>query len=173
MALLVDSVFLNGTVGSGKTTVASVIGALETIPHAVIDLDSIRQFGPKSDADPFNHELELENLASLASNFRRAGATRFVLAGVIQDSGEVDRYADALDSQRMALFRLTASPRVLDARLKQRHATDQVELAWHLSRVEQLAHILNDAMIDEVLLDTSARTPHEVAAMIRREIEWD
>ena len=172
MALHVDSVFLNGTVGSGKTTVASAISAMETTPHAVIDLDAIRQFSPSSDRDPFNHELELENLASLAANFRRAGAQRFVLAGVIEDSNEVDRYVDALRSEGMFLFRLTATPDVLNARLVQRHTNDPIELAWHLSHVGQLTQILDTASIDMVSLDTSVRSPEELAAIIRREIGW-
>lgn len=172
MALPVDSVFLNGTVGSGKTTVANAISTMETTPHALIDLDAIRQFRPTSERDPFNHELELENLASLAANFRKAGAQRFVLAGVIEEPGEVDRYVDALKSDGMFVFRLTATPEVLNARLRRRHANDPVELRWHLTRVGQLTQTLEGASIDEVVLETSARSPAKLAAIVRRKVGW-
>jgi len=39
---LVDSVFLNGTVGVGKTTLAAALSAIESQTHAVLDLDEIR-----------------------------------------------------------------------------------------------------------------------------------
>lgn len=59
--------FLNGTVGPGKTTVANAMSAMETTPHALTNLDAIRRFSPTSERDPFNHELELEHLAEALS----------------------------------------------------------------------------------------------------------
>jgi len=94
---LVDSVFLNGTVGVGKTTLAAALSAIESETHAVLDLDEIRRLYPSPATDRFNHELELENLRDLAANFRRAGARRLILAGVIEERVEIARYVDALD----------------------------------------------------------------------------
>jgi hypothetical protein len=34
------------------------------VPHAVIDLDRVRQAWPPPEGGPFNHRLELVNLAS-------------------------------------------------------------------------------------------------------------
>lgn len=109
MALALDAIFINGTVGAGKTTVAHAISAMEPGPHAVIDLDGIRTFGPSSEEDPFNHELELANLKSLSDNYRKAGATRFVLAGVIEEAPEIPRYISALGSRGLFICRLTAN----------------------------------------------------------------
>lgn len=71
-----DVVFLNGTVGAGKTTVADALSDLERRyrrPHAVIDLDQLRRLWPSTESDPFHLELELEYLAVVAANYRRFG----------------------------------------------------------------------------------------------------
>jgi Zeta toxin len=62
-----DVVFLVGTVGAGKTTVADALSDLERRyrrPHAGIDLDQLRRLWPSAESDPFHLALELENLAS-------------------------------------------------------------------------------------------------------------
>lgn len=75
MSRTVESIFLNGTVGAGKSTVATATGQLlsqRALPHAIIDLDYIRNAWPAPLNDRFNHELELSNPASMAGNFAEA-----------------------------------------------------------------------------------------------------
>ncbi|MBG6054585.1 chloramphenicol 3-O-phosphotransferase [Salinibacterium sp. CAN_S4] len=172
MARLIDAIFLNGTVGTGKTTVARAIGAMEIGPHAVVDLDAIRAFGPSSPEDPFNHELELTNLKSLSENYRKAGAARFVLAGVIEQASEIPRYVSALGSRGLFVCRLTTNENVLSARLAGRHQAEPDDLAWHLARAPQLARILSEQALDDVVLDSSARTPVDLAIEIRNAVGW-
>ncbi len=172
MALALDAIFINGTVGAGKTTVAHAIGAMESGPHAVIDLDAIRTFGPSSEEDPFNHELELANLKSLSDNYRKAGATRFVLAGVIEDATDIPRYVSALGSRGLFLCRLTASENALSDRLARRHQAEPDELAWHLARAPQLTRILGEQALDDIVIDSSERSPADLAAEIRSAAGW-
>jgi adenylylsulfate kinase len=94
-----ESLFINGTVGVGKSTVASHLSHLlrsSGRPHAVIDLDDVRRSWPSPENDPFNQELELRNLTALAANFSEAGAELFIIAGVIEEATEVRRYREAL-----------------------------------------------------------------------------
>lgn len=168
-----DSVFLNGTVGVGKSTLADAIGAAETGPHAVIDLDEIRRFSPSPRSDPFNHELELRNLRSIVANYRAAGARRFVLAGVIEEPAEVDRYLDALGSTGMLLCRVIAPPDVLDARLRERHRDDPDGLEWHLGRVGELSAILDRFDRHDLMVDSSRASATELAATVRAAAGWD
>ncbi len=169
----VDCVFLNGTVGVGKSTVADAISALDGVPHAVIDLDGIRRLVPAPETDPFNLELELENLRSVVANYRRAGATRFVVAGVIERASDASRYRDALGAQRLLLVRLVADPDVIRQRLRRRHGDDAAGLQWHLSRVGELSGILDDDDSQDLLLDATSRTPADLAGEIRRSAGWD
>jgi chloramphenicol 3-O-phosphotransferase len=168
-----DSVFLNGTVGAGKSALADAISAAEPATHAVIDLDELRRLSPAPHGDPFNHELELRNLRSVVANYRAAGAGRFVLAGVIEEPAEVDRYLDALGSTGMLLCRLVAPPEVLEARLRERHRDDPEGLAWHLARVGELAAVLDRFDRHDLVLESSAASPAELAATVREAAGWD
>ena len=167
-----DCVFLNGTVGVGKSTVADAISALDGVSHAVIDLDAIRRLVPAPETDPFNLELERENLRSVVANYRRAGATRFVVAGVIERASDASRYRDALGAERLLVVRLVADPDVINQRLRQRHRDDAAGLQWHLSRAGELSRILDDDDSQDLLLDATSRTPADLACEIRRSAGW-
>jgi chloramphenicol 3-O-phosphotransferase len=168
-----DCVFLNGTVGVGKSTVADAISAIEPGPHAVVDLDQLRRLHPAPRADVFNHELELRNLLALAANYREAGARRFILAGVIEEPAEVPRYVEALAAEGMLVCRLVAEPAVVERRLRSRHADDPEGLEWHLHRAGELAGILEAAALDVVVVDTTVAAPQEVARRVREAAGWD
>ena len=168
-----DSIFVNGTVGVGKSTLADAIGAAERGCHAVIDLDAIRRLSPAPNSDRFNHELELLNLQSLTDNYRAAGAKRFIIAGVIEAEAEIARYVDALGSEGMFVCRLVARSDVLDSRLLFRHRNDPEGLLWHLDRVEELSYILEAADMDDLVLDSSDIPASELAATVRRAAGWD
>ena len=170
-----ESVFINGTVGAGKSTVASRLGdllAASNVAHAVIDLDYIRTAWPAPANDYFNHELELRNLTAIVGNYRDASAQRFVIAGVLEDPGEIARYRAALGDGRLFLCRLTARPSVLRARLQERHQNNSADLDWHLKRVGELDAILRVSDHDDYVFDTSTRTPAELAADIKAAVGW-
>ena len=104
---MIDTVFLNGTVGAGKSTWAalSVLMTESGRHHAVIDLDHIRRAWPAPRGDRFNPELELLNLRDLVVNYRNAGIEHFILAGVVEQATEAPRYEAALKSRGPLLYR--------------------------------------------------------------------
>lgn len=165
--------FLNGTVGVGKSTVADLISAREPGPHAVIDLDQIRRFRPAPAADVFNHELELRNLRALVRAYREEGARRLILAGVIEEASEVVRYADAVGGLPLVICRLTAPPDEIDRRLRERHVGDPGGLEWHRRRARELDAILVEAAVDDVVVETSGVHPAAVADQVRLAVGWD
>lgn len=168
-----DSIFVNGTVGVGKSTLADALGAAELGSHAVIDLDAIRRLRPAPSSDRFNHELELQNLRSLTENYRSAGAKRFIVAGVIEKKAEIPRYIDALGSDGMFICRLVSRPNVLESRLRFRHYNDPEGLRWHLNRVGELTSVLEAAKIEDLVLDSSDTSAVELAVTVRRAAGWD
>lgn len=172
---VIDTVFINGTVGSGKTSSAEALSALEAAaehPHAVIDADDVRRFWPAPDGDPFQQELELQNLRALAENYRAAGAVHLIVAGVIEHAADLARYAAALGTERMLVCRLTADPHVLEARLRARHAYDNAARDWHLHRAGELGAILETADFDDLVLDSTTMTPRQVALEIAGAAGW-
>lgn len=168
-----EALFLNGPVGVGKSTVAAAIGTLESLPHAVLDVDEIRRFDPAPAGDPFNLELTLLNLGAVSAGFRDAGAQRFVLAGVIETLEERERYRAAIDAETLLVVRLTAPPAVIDERLRARHGEDAEALDWHLSRARELTRILEREGPDDTVIDTGAASPQQVAATIRARVGWE
>lgn len=167
-----DSIFLNGTVGVGKTTLADAISRMETRPHAIVDLDSIRRFEPPSSVDPFNHELELQNLRSIISNYRNAGAERFILAGVLEDPRELPRYLHAIGSCKMFICRIVAEPSIIESRLAARHKDNPEELRWHLARHGELTAILDANKVENFVVDSSNLSVDELAVRVRSAAQW-
>ena len=170
-----DAVLLTGTVGTGKTTTAYALSALERaagVPHALVDLDQVRLLVPAPAADPFAHEVELANLRDLARNYRAAGARRLILAGVVEQAAEVPRYTAALDVARLLVCRLTVDADDVPARLRHRHADEPDALAWHLERTVELTALLDAAPFEDVRVCTTGRTPADVAAEVRRAAGW-
>lgn len=172
---MLDVLFLNGTVGAGKTTVAYALSTLlaeQGTRHALIDLDEIRRLILAPDGDPFQQEVELRNLRSLARNYREAGATRVVLAGVLEEPQARARYVAALETADLVICRLTVDPQTARDRLRARHADDASGLSWHLARTTELAAILDAAGINDLFVDTTGRTPTEVALEVQRAVGW-
>ncbi|WP_079166422.1 AAA family ATPase [Streptomyces oceani] len=117
------SLLINGTVGVGKTTAAEAVGGLlakDGVPHAVLDLDWLRQSWPAPPGDRFNFTMLLRNVRSVAGNYLDAGATRLVLAGVIEHQYERKQLADAVGADLTVCW-LRAEPSVLRQRLARRH----------------------------------------------------
>ena len=97
--MLVRAAWLNGTVGTGKTTVGEVLvehlaDAGEAV--AFINTDDLGVAWPRPAQDPFNVRLATKNLAALASNYAAAGSRTMVVAGVVQTNAQLERYATAL-----------------------------------------------------------------------------
>ena len=166
----VDAVWINGSVGTGKTTTANLLGdELERrgIPGAVIDVDELARAWPAPDGDPFRSELALANVAAVAANFRAHGAQVIVAAGVIEEPLWVPRWAAALGAERMLHVVLTIDPVVAAARIRARHIGDESGRDWHLRRHPQLADILERAGFEgQLTLDTTGVAPAEVARRI-------
>ncbi|WP_375424147.1 hypothetical protein [uncultured Friedmanniella sp.] len=172
---MVEAVFLNGTVGAGKTTTALALSDLlreRQEPHGLVDLDQIRLVFPAPPDDPFQHEVELTNLAGIAATYRTAGARWLVVAGVLESPGEVPRYAAALGVRSLLVCRLLVDAGTARQRLRRRHADDPEGLAWHLHRTEELAAVLDHAGVDDLQVGTAGRTPRDVAYEVGQWAGW-
>lgn len=170
----VRALFLNGTVGAGKTTTADAIGSLlreSATPHVVIDLDWLRHAWPSPPADPFHTELELANLAAVTRNAVRAGSQRLVLAGVMESASDRRRYAETIGCP-LTVCRLVVPLPHLQERLTARHPPG-AERDWHLHRAGQLHAILEAASVDDVTVEVRDLPPATVAAEVLRAVGWD
>ncbi|WP_431278440.1 AAA family ATPase [Leifsonia poae] len=164
------AIFLNGTVGVGKSTTAEAIGAAlaaDGVPHAVIDLDELRRGWPSPPGDRFNTAIELANLRSVAANYVAAGAQVLVLAGVLEEAEMVGEYRDAVGGASLTVVRLTLDPAEADRRLRSRHGDDHDGLlAWHLDRFAELDAVIDASGIAGPVFDTTSVSPAELARLV-------
>ena len=140
--MIVPTLFVTGSCGAGKSTVAAEINDLlaeAEIANAAVDLDALTWQWP-SDA-PFNRDLKFDNLAAIWPNYLAHGATRLVLAGVLQERGELTRYADAIPGAEIIVCRLLAPESLRVARLCERMPPGSSR-DWHLRRTVELEQIL-------------------------------
>lgn len=173
---MIDTVFINGTVGAGKSTLAEALSEHErelAHAHAVIDIDDIRRSWPTPQHDPFNNAVELQNLEVMCAVYRRSGAERLILAGVIEHAVDVPKYTQASGSSDMLVCRLGADIGLLRSRLAKRHAGDEQKLNWYLHRVGELADILEREDLDDVVLDSGAASPAELATALAGHAGWN
>lgn len=164
----IRSILVNGTVGVGKSTTADAIGAVLTergIPHAVIDLDTLRRAWPAPSDDPFHEVLQFANLEDVVRNYRRAGVETFVLAGVVESGGALADHRRIVGDS-LAVIRLRLPVDVIRSRLRVRHDGDEPGLGWHLHRAGELPDILEAAALDDAIVDTEGMTPRQVADRI-------
>ena len=163
-------IFLNGTVGVGKSTVLDHVAGLwrrAEQPYAVYDLDHLRRTWPAPDGDPFNLALELANLTALRSNDAAPSGRLLAVAGVLERAADRPAYEAALGS-RLVVVRLAARPDVVESRLRGRHdgPHDADALAWHLDRARELAAILDAADVDDAVVDVSELAPRDAARAV-------
>ena len=169
------ALFISGTVGAGKTSTAEAVGDWlreHEVPHAVIDLDWLRHGWPTPPGDPFNQAAELQNLRCLAGTYLDAGATRLVMAGVLEDPAARVLYEEAVGVP-MTVVRLRVDLAVVRLRLAHRHRGQRETLAWHLNRCGELNEILEGVGVEDVVSDVGAADVFQVAAALIRTIGWD
>lgn len=165
---MVRTLFLNGTVGSGKTTTLEALSGLLTTAHATIDMDQITCLSPPPAGDRFCEAVGLANLSSLCANYTSAGAKLIIVAGVIEEMRIAEAYAEAVGERYpngFSVLRLRCSKEEGERRLKARHAEDPQGLDWHLRRHGELDEILDTVDIG-VTVDTDGKQPEEVARQV-------
>ncbi len=170
----VRALLINGTVGSGKTSVADTVGDLLAeagIANAVIDVDWLRRSWPHPPGDPFNNAMALRNLSAVARNYLDSGAVRLVLAGVVESRSERDAYQAALGVP-LTVCRLRVALPTVRQRLTRRHDIDADRLPWHLERSGQLDDILERARVEDVAVEAGTGSVRQVAQAVLARIGW-
>jgi hypothetical protein len=95
---MAEGVLITGVYGSGKSSVAIEIAYLlerRRQPYALLDLDYLGWGAATFDEHASGSPLMLRNLASVASNYRDAGISTFVLAWFVRDHGALRRVREA------------------------------------------------------------------------------
>ena len=163
---------LTGTVGVGKTTIAFEINdtlAEMKIPNAAVDLDGLTAQWPPS--SKWNADLMFENLAALWPNYRDHGVTHLVLAHVLEDAAELDRYRLAVPDAAITVVRLVAPQPIRVERLLGRMPPGPSR-EWHLDRTVELEDILARAGYEDFTVENGQRPARDVAVEVLTRAGW-
>jgi predicted kinase len=169
---------VNGTMGAGKSTVASAVADLlheRRVPAGLLDADALCQAEPAPAGDRFNESLLFDNLAAIAPNYLSRGFTTLVIARVIEDAGDRGRYAHAFALDGLAaevvVVRVTAPEPERVARL----AAREPEGKWRdfaLARTVELEASLDALGLDDHTVVNSGRAAAQTAEEVLRLIGW-
>jgi adenylylsulfate kinase len=114
-----DGVLITGVYGSGKSSVAAEISYVleqRRQPHALLDLDYLGWGGNNFDDHAAGFSLTLRNLAAVASNYRDAGISVFIVAYFIRDHHSLDAVREATGVP-LRVVRLSVALRDIEQRL--------------------------------------------------------
>jgi len=170
--VLVPTLLLTGTVGSGKSTVAAEINdalAELKIPNATIDLDALVWQWPST--SKWNNDLMFENLASLWPNYQAHGAPHLILARVLGDRAELDRYRAAVPGVEITVCRLTTPEPLRLKRLRERMPPGPSR-DWHLARSVELEDILADLDCEDFQVENGNRPLRDVTLDVLVRAGW-
>jgi len=110
---------LTGTVGTGKTTVATEIGdqlSKMNLPNAVIDLDWLGWVNVGDEFDRYD-QLIMQNLISSWQNYHAVGVNYLVLARALLQREPADILTEAFPNTSITIIRLTAAKETIEQRL--------------------------------------------------------
>lgn len=162
---------ISGTVGVGKT---SILGELHDIlsnakiPHGCVERDALGYSWPVMGR--FNEEIVERNLACVASNFVKTGATRILIAGVIESAADLAAYHRCIPNAQIQVCRLIADLETRRERLRSREKG--AGLGWHLDRTAELDAILDLAKIEDFIVDNGNRRLRDVASEVLEQAGW-
>jgi hypothetical protein len=168
----VPILFVTGSCGVGKTTIAAEINdvlAEAKIPNAAVDLDALTWQWPSD--SPFNCNLKFANLQAVWPNYLAHGATRLVLAGVLQERSELARYRKAIPGAQITVCRLIAPQSMRIARLRERMPPGP-NRDWHVHRTAELEEILVRNEVEDFTVSNDQRPTREVACEILSRVGW-
>ena len=101
-----DVLILSGTVGAGKTAVSYAMNDIlssKSIPHACLDLDCLSYSWPPFGA--YNSDTVFDVLEKVWPVYMQKGASKLILARVVESESEIRRYSEVLKTQSITLIR--------------------------------------------------------------------
>lgn len=160
---------INGTIGAGKTSTAAAVHdvlAQEDARSAFIDADFLCQAAPMPEDDAYGQDLLFANLAAVSPNYRARGYGCIVIARVVEDAGDRDRYAAAFAGPggraHVSIVRVTAAEDARRARITAR----EPEGYWRelaLARTVELDDVLEDLDLDDGVVSSEGASRIDVA----------
>ncbi|MGH2817182.1 MAG: hypothetical protein ACRDJS_01830 [Actinomycetota bacterium] len=166
-------VLITGTLGSGKTVLATDIGELladREPATAIIDLDWLGWVSPSPHGTHAIDHLILSNLAAIWPNLQAAGAGRLVCARTVLNRELVDGLHDAIGPASVTIVRVTASAGTIAARLSARDSG--AVLAEHLAEATEFERLLDEMRAEDFRVSNDGRPIRDVSIEVIAGVGW-
>lgn len=166
-----ELIVVTGPVGAGKTTIAFATGMLleeAGIPHAVVDMDALRNVYPAPEGDPFATRIGYDNLAAVWTNLRTIDPRVVMLADVVEHRHQVVEYERAVPGARVTVVRLHVPMELILSRLEDRETAATIE--WYRRRAPELQAIMEREQVADVVIDVGKQSPEAIGREILRAV---
>ncbi|MFN2390114.1 MAG: AAA family ATPase [Actinomycetota bacterium] len=174
MESVVPVVVITGTIGVGKTTVATAMSEIlheRGIRHGILEVDWLGEVYPAPyPDDPYSTSFAMQNLAAIWPNYLEVGITRAIVTMTLENHQELEGLRTALSSPNLTVVRLEASTDTRAARIKHRELGNLLNL--FLEKTDPLAAKMKRFGIGDLVVDNDHRTPQEVAEEVLTSIGW-
>ena len=163
---------ITGTVGVGKTTVATEIGeqlADMNLPNAVIDLDWFGWVNVGNDFKGYD-QLIAQNITATWQNYHSAGVKYLVLARGLLHRELVTVLENAFPKTSIIIVRLAASKDTIEKRLSQRDKGET--LREHLDEVDTMNRVMDELHLESVSINNDKLSVEETAQQIIASTHW-
>ena len=162
---------INGQAGTGKTTTAKILlGKLENSAYISGDaLVAVNPFGVNEKTD----RLVIKNSVSLIKNFEQENYETVIICGILRNQAQLDSFLNNLGEKADFLFVwLRASKEVRHKRKikRARDESDSPEWFDFIDKIIPDVEAFNLKRGEYLEIDTSDKTPEEVAEIIERKI---
>jgi shikimate kinase len=162
-------IFINGTIGVGKTTAARLL--TEHLPGAV-QIEG-QKVGLTEGAEDSNQPSDewIERALQLFANHRLRGETTFVIDAVMQNPDRLRAFTKSSDDFCLLIY-LMADSRTLQSRIENNptYSNSAEQLAQAVEIYQKQKPHLSSQRLGK-LIDTSKKTPSTIVADILRELD--
>jgi hypothetical protein len=168
---LVPVLLVTGPIGVGKTAVLHEVDGLlieARAAHATVELEEVARCWSEA-TEGSRSSLVYGNLAALWSNFAAVGASRLLLAGLIEQRSELRLISEAVPGAAVTVVRLHAPLPVLEQRI---HLREPASTEGEIDGARWWTRHLDQVRLEHHLVDTDGRTVGEVARDVLRLGGW-
>ncbi len=165
------ALIITGSMGAGKSAVAAEISdllAAQEVPHAVIDLDALKN-GYLPGGVPAT-DLAFRNLADVWKNYAVLGIRTALIPGAIETAQELQLCREALPGVEIVPCRVRASLKTMQERVRSREPGIQQDAL--VERVKALEEILDSASLESFSVSNQDRSITDVAREILYRAGW-
>jgi hypothetical protein len=169
--MAIPVVVISGLVGIGKSTTGRLAAHVlreRDIPYALVDYEWLAESWPRPADDPWNGRVAYLNLAAMWRNFSASGVDRLIICQTIEQRPSMAGITDAVPNAECTLVWLSAPLDTVFARIRSR----QSDPDWYLAAAKHMAEKIDPSQVADLVVDTAARPPLEVAEDILRQVGW-